>query len=264
MAGDRDAEGPAGLSTLAAGEALPSPPQDPAPADPGSGGDPQADKGFEGGNIIPFAPKRATGAYRPRHDGFTAAKQRIFFKVLRKSGCITDACRACGISRNTVRRWRDRWEEFDEKVESALAIASVELDMIAWKRATQGAEEKVYRDGRLVFTRVKPSDSMLRLLMQGANPEKYGRTGQTPKRALVKKLRKEAEAKVRAEYRAKGSKEELVAKLDRLLEGLGRRLEKAKLAKGYTPGPEGLLMPPGWRAVREPSALPPPDEAGPD
>ena len=138
----------------------------------------------------PLPAERAAKAYRPRHDGFTPARQRTFFKVLKKSGCITDACRACGISRNTVRRWRDRWTEFDEKVEAALAIASVELDMIAWKRATQGAEEKVYRDGRLVFTRVKPSDSMLRLLMQGANPGKYGRMGQTPKRALVKKLRK--------------------------------------------------------------------------
>jgi hypothetical protein len=222
---------------------------------------PQSPEGreTEDSNIIPFEPKRAAKAHRPRHDGFTPAKQRIFFKVLKKSGCITDACRACGISRNTVRRWRDRWAEFDEKVEAALAIASVELDMIAWKRATEGAEEKVYRDGRLVFTRVKPSDSMLRLLMQGANPEKYGRTGQTPKRALVKKLRKEAEEKVRAEYRAKGSKEALIATLEPLLEGMRRRLERTKLAEGYTPGPEGLLIPPGWRAVRDLPALPPPD-----
>jgi hypothetical protein len=212
----------------------------------------------EGGNVVPFQPKRAAKPCRARHDGFTPARQRTFFKVLRKAGCITDACRACGISRNTVRRWRDRRADFDEKVEAALAIASAELDMIAWKRATQGAEEKVYRDGKLVFTRVKPSDSMLRLLMQGANPEKYGRTGQAPKRALLRKLRKQAKEEVRAEYRAKGSEEELAATIMKLLDGLKRRVEKRKLAEGYTPGPEGLLIPPGWRAVRDLPALPPP------
>ena len=250
MGGDRGGEGRDRPSPLAAGAAPPSP---------------QMGEGEEGeSNIIPFAPKRVAKPCRPRHDGFTPARQRTFFKVLKKSGCITDACRACGISRNTVRRWRDRWAEFDEKVEAALAIASVELDMIAWKRATQGAEEKVYRDGRLVFTRVKPSDSMLRLLMQGANPQKYGRTGQAPKRAHLKKLRKQAKEEVRAEYRAKGSKEELVAKLGPLLDGLGRRLEKAKLAKGYTPGPEGLLIPPGWRAVPDLPALPPPEVPEPE
>ena len=154
-------------------------------------------------DIVLFAPKRAARPYRPRHDGFTPAKQKIFFKVLKKTGCIADACRACGISTNTVRRWRDRWPDFDEKVECALAIASVELDMIAYKRATEGAEEKVFRDGKLVSTKIKPSDAMLRLLMQGANPEKYGRTGQMPKAAILRKLKKQAEAEVRAEYRAR-------------------------------------------------------------
>lgn len=210
-------------------------------------------------DIVPFAPKRAAKAYRPRHDGFTPAKQKIFFKALKKSGCIADACRKCGISTNTVRRWRDRWAEFDENVECALAIAAVEFDMIAYKRATEGAEEKVYRDGKLVSTKVKPSDSMLRLLMQGADPEKYGRTGQMPKGAVLKQLKKQAEEEVRAKYRAVATKEELVQKAVTLLGMLKKRRQKAKFAEGYTPGPEGLLIPPGWRIVRDLPALPPPD-----
>ena len=40
---------------------------------------------------------------------------------------------------------------------------------------------------------------------------------------------------------------------------LRKRDEKTKFAKGYTPGPEGLLIPPGWRIVRDLPALPPPD-----
>lgn len=186
------------------------------------------------GKIIPFTPVRAIEAYRPRHDGFTPARRKVFFKVLRKTGCIADAARACGISRNTVRRWRNRWKDFDDQVEAALAIASVSLDTIAWKRATEGAEEKVYREGRLVFTRVKPSDSMLRLLMQGANPEKYGRMGQMPKKAVMKKLRKEAEAEMRAKLAV--SDEELTAAILKQLDALGRRLR--------TKGPEGDTPPP--------------------
>ena len=219
------------------------------------------------GDIVPFAPKRAAKPYRPRHDGFTPAKQKIFFKVLKKSGCIEDACRACGISTNTVRRWRNRWADFDEKVHCALAIASVELDMIAYKRATEGAEEKVYRDGKLVSVKVKPSDSILRLLMQGANPGKYGRTGQMPKGAILRELKKQAEAEAREKYRAVATEAELIEKAATLLGMLKKRRQKAKLASGYTPGPEGLLIPPGWRIVRDLPALPPPeglDEGGQD
>jgi hypothetical protein len=219
----------------------------------------------DGADIVPFAPKRAAKPYRPRHDGFTPARQKTFFKVLKKTGCIEDACRACGISTNTVRRWRNRWAAFDEKVECALAIASVELDMIAYKRATEGAEEKVFRDGKLISTKVKPSDAMLRLLMQGADPEKYGRTGQMPKGAVLRELKKQAEAEVRAKYRAVATEEELIQKAATLLGMLKKRRQKAKLAGGYTPGPEGLLIPPGWRIVRDLPALPPPDAAdGPD
>ncbi|HYN45247.1 MAG TPA: hypothetical protein VES64_00995 [Allosphingosinicella sp.] len=189
---------------------------------------------------------------RARHDGFTPRKQKKFFKALKKTGCIADACRAAGISRNTVRRHRGKWPAFDDKVESALAIASVELDMIAWQRATVGAEERVWRDGKLVMTRLKPSDAMLRLLMQGANPKKYGRIGQMPRAAVMKKLRKEAEAEVRRKLRS--SEKELTAALLEKLDVLSRR----QLAKGYSEGPDGSLIPPGWACVPT-GALPPPE-----
>jgi len=182
---------------------------------------------------------------RKRHDGFTPEKRKRFLKSLKKSGCISDAARVAGISANTVRRHRDLFPDFATLMESALAIASVELDMIAWQRATVGTEEKVYRDGRLVFTRVKPSDAMLRLLMQGADPGRYGRTGQMPKGAVMKQLRKEAKAEVRAKLT--GTREETDASILKKLEVLNRRLR----AQGYTEGPDGTLVPPGWRVVRD-------------
>lgn len=223
--------------------------------------DESADDGRKGGKVVRFPTKLNSGAVRPRHDGFTPAKQRKFFKALKKSGCIKDACRAAGISTTTVGRWRDKDEVFDDKCEAACAIASVELDMIAWKRATEGAEEKIFRDGQLVFTRVKPSDSILRLLMQGANPKKYGRTGQAPPtktKHLMKKLKKQAKYEVLAAY-SEGNAEALRAKFVQLLGMLKRRNERDKLAEGWTAGPDGrLVVPPGWRMVPPLPLLPPP------
>lgn len=211
------------------------------------------DEGASGGSSVAPFPSPRPKPLRARHDGFTPARQKKFFRALKKSGCIADACRVAGISRNTVRRHRGKWPAFEARVEAALAIASVELDMIAWQRATVGAEEKVWRDGKLVMTRVKPSDAMLRLLMQGANPKKYGRTGQMPKGAMLRKLKRRAEKEVAAAWRA--SEEELDAAILEKLDVLSRR----QLAKGYSEGPEGLLIPPGWACLPT-GALPPPQE----
>jgi hypothetical protein len=221
---------------------------------------PQVGEGA-GGKVVRFPSRLNSGAIRPRHDGFTPAKQRKFFKALKKCGCIRDACRAAGISKTTVDRWRNKDETFDGRVEAACAIASNELDMIAWQRATRGCEEKIYRDGKLVSVRVKPSDAILRLLMQGANPEKYGRTGQLPRpkdKDLLKRLKQQARREVRAAYEA-GNRESLVAEAAKLIGMLKRRREKEKLAAGWTPGPDGrLVVPPGWRMVPAAPLLPPP------
>lgn len=214
-----------------------------------------------GRKVVPLPSRLNSGAIRPRHDGFTPAKQRKFFKALKKCGCIKDACRAAGISTTTVDRWRKKDEVFDDKVEAACAIASVELDMIAWQRATQGCEEKICRDGKLVSVRVKPSDAMLRLLMQGANPKKYGRTGRLPQpkdKDLLKRLKKQAEREVRAAYDEENA-EATCAELNGMLDMLERRETKRKLADGWTPGPDGeLVVPPGWRMVPAVPLLPPP------
>jgi hypothetical protein len=223
----------------------------------------EEDGAEEKGGLVRLPSRRKAGAIRPRQDGFTPARQRKFFKALKKTGCIKDGCRAAGISKTTVDRWRNKDAAFDAKVDAARAMASAELDMIAWTRATQGCEEKVYRDGELVYVRVKPSDSILRLLMQGANPEKYGRTGQLPQpkdKELMKRLKREAKREVRAAYEA-GNGEALVEQGTALLGMLKRRRQRERLAAGWTAGPDGqLVVPPGWRMVRAVPLLPPPEK----
>jgi hypothetical protein len=174
--------------------------------------------GDSAGALVP-APK----PHRQRHDGFTPKKQRKFLKALKKTGCLKDAARAAGISCNTVRRHRDKWQNFDEKVDVALAIASGELEVIAWKRAVEGVEEKVIRDGKVAWIRIKPSDAILRLLLKGADPKKYGAAGFSRKRLRAWE-RKQIEEEVRAEIRAKRPTfEESMQMLDSRLRALGLR-----------------------------------------
>ena len=172
--------------------------------------------------------------HRQRHDGFTPKKQRKFFKMLKKTGCLRDAARAAGISTNTVRRHRDKWPAFNAKVEAALGQAADALETLAWHRATVGAEEKIYRDGELVAVRVKPSDAMLRLLLQGANPKKYGRTGMMPKGLALERLKQEAKKELKREmYAKRGNKEEEIMAIMRRLGGI--REDRARRAEREEP-----------------------------
>ena len=73
------------------------------------------------------------------------------------------------------------------------ARAAVSLEAIAFQRATEGGEEIVIRGGAEVSRKRKPSDALLRMLLQASNPEKYGRTGH---QATIQ-AREEIEARVK-------------------------------------------------------------------
>lgn len=155
---------------------------------------PAAADGWQARTPVPAGAPRP---HRVRHDGFTPKKQRKFLKAFKKCGCQSDAARHAGISRQTVRRHRLKFPDFAARMEKALAMAATELEAIAWQRAVHGVEEKVIRDGKVAWTRIKPSDAILRLLMQGANPRKYGRTGSPSGRAQGKRPRIATNAEVR-------------------------------------------------------------------
>lgn len=179
---------------------------------------------------------------RWRMDGFTPAKQRTFLKWLGKTGCKKDAAGKAGISTTTVDRWRNRSPEFEARCQAALAMASTELEAIAYQRATEGAEEKVIRDGKVAFIRKKPSDAMLKTLMAGANPRKYGsgQLGAADLRRLRRKIEAELRPKIEQEIEARhaletrggrmllngpnGRKETLREALERRLAEIGSRL----------------------------------------
>jgi hypothetical protein len=184
---------------------------------------------------------------RQRHDAFTLARRRVFLKALAKTGCMLDACRAVGVSRSTVYNLQDSDEEFCRHCRLALEMANVPVELAAWERGVTGIEEEVIRGGKVVGTRLKRSDSILRLLLQGSDPKKYGpRPGFTRKR-LLKWERKQIERELRARMAANAPPiEQVREEILRRLDNMRRHQEPAKLAAGWTKARDGDLIPPGW------------------
>ena len=205
--------------------------------------------------VIP-APK----AIRPRHDGFTREKRERFLAEVERSGCIRDGCRAAGISKTTVERWRDKDAEFAAALALKLNLAAVSLERLAFDRAVHGGEEVVMRDGKVAMTRRKPSDAMLRMLLQGANPAKYGRTAgeRQASEAARRRMKDELRPELFKEFMGGRTHEELVEdafnKLDRVFDSQ----RNAQRAQGFREAPEDypdgggrLLIAPGWALVRD-------------
>jgi hypothetical protein len=183
----------------------------------------------------------------PRHDGFTQPKRRLFLKALTRTGCILESCRTAGISKSAVYALQERDPEFRRHCELAIEMASVPVELAAWERGVAGVEEEVIRGGKVVGYRMKRSDSVLRLLLQGANPKKYGpRPGFTRKR-LTRFERKRMEREIHAEIAAKRPTfDESMVLLEKQLKTFGAGDDVAKLESGWTRMRDGRLVPPGW------------------
>lgn len=119
---------------------------------------------------VSFSPpgrsEEAPAPYRTRHDGWTAARRGRFFRALAETGCVRDACRVAGISSTSAYRMRSRDPDFAAEWFAALETATPALEAAAYRRAVEGVEEPVVSCGKVVTTKRRYSDSLLRLLIQ--------------------------------------------------------------------------------------------------
>lgn len=193
--------------------------------------------GADGGK----AAKAAEGL-RYRHDGFTPGKQRAFLEGLKETGCVEDACRAARISDTTAYRTRRICPDFARRWNVALAMAATPVDMIAFERATIGADKTIIRDGKVVQIERRPSDVILRAIMQNTARGREAAGREAMKKELKRELAEERRA---LDERLEDQTAESLAAL---IETVRRRkIEK----EGYTEGPDGGLLPPGYRLVRD-------------
>ena len=182
---------------------------------------------------------RSIAELRYRIDGFTPERRQRFLAALRETGCVRDSARSAGVTTTTIDRLRRIFADFDAQCRAAHALAVPNLEAIAFQRATVGAAAKIVRKGKLFEVRVKPSDSMLRLLLAGAAPEKYGRF------AGLAAAKGEARPKwLPPERSPEEVKESILTKLEAMAR---HRVEE----EGYSLGPGGELVAPGLRLVAE-------------
>jgi hypothetical protein len=110
--------------------------------------------------------KGLTPSHRTRHDGWTQERQVRFLAAVAHTGCVTDACRIVGVSRGSAYRLRGLHPDFADAWEKALLLAGQGLEAIAYKRAVEGSETIIMRNGVEVERRISPSDSLLALLIK--------------------------------------------------------------------------------------------------
>lgn len=72
-------------------------------------------------------------------------RQGRFLRALAKTGNIAEACRAAGLDRRLVYRWRDRYPDFARRWKEAAARATDLVRGELMERALIGRERIVYR-----------------------------------------------------------------------------------------------------------------------
>lgn len=120
---------------------------------------------------IPSGPKvnrnRLMPGLRVRHDGWTEERTQRFFDTLGHTGCVRDASRVAGVSNVAAYRMKRRFPLFAAAWDEALSRAGQGLIAIAYKRAVEGRETVIIRNGEEYERRINPpSDAMLGLLIK--------------------------------------------------------------------------------------------------
>ena len=146
--------------------------------------------------------------------------------------------------------------QFLEHCVLAVSMCEVPLEIAAWKRGVTGIEEQVAVGGRMV-TRIKRSDSILRLLLQGSNPKKYGPRPGFSRKRLLKHERKEIEREVRAEIKARDAGrpiDEITESILTKVQAITDHRDRGRLAAGWTRTEAGDWIPPGYGLIAPPEA----------
>ena len=171
-------------------------------------------------------------APRPRHDGFSAERKRLFLVGLRRGDSVITACALVGISTRTAYRHRDRDPDFARDWDLARGISNMPLELAAFERGVEGIAEPVYAYGKLSHTRRRLSDSALLKLLAAEQPEKYGRAaGLAP---LIARIERRIDKQVAAEVAALGEslRGEVVYFMTGLADAIAARLSKGNGGAG--------------------------------
>lgn len=104
---------------------------------------------------------------------WTASKRRAFLTTLCETGNVSEAARACKVSRGHAYALRMADPEFATEWMDALEAATDVLEAEARHRAINGVEQPHFHQGQVTGSVRKYSDSLLMFLLKAHRPEKY-------------------------------------------------------------------------------------------
>jgi len=100
--------------------------------------------------------------------------QGRFLREFARTGSVSAACRAAGLARRTVYRWRDADLRFRARWENARERAVGRLRDEALERALVGTERPVWCEGRIAGHETVVDTRVLWTLLQALQAETYG------------------------------------------------------------------------------------------
>ena len=113
---------------------------------------------------------------RARHDGWTPEKQHRFIEALAESGCVTEACRAVGMTTKSAYRLRTRADAsiFRQAWDLALDFAIRRLTDAVYSRAIHGVPRPVFYQGEQIGERRFYDERLAMFLLRYRDPTRYG------------------------------------------------------------------------------------------
>ena len=97
-----------------------------------------------------------------------------FLAVLEKTGIVSDAAKAAGVSSATVYLTRKTDADFEAAWDVALEVAVDAMELEARRRAVDGVTRHIYHQGNVVGEEQVYSDGLLQFLLKGRRRNVFG------------------------------------------------------------------------------------------
>lgn len=104
---------------------------------------------------------------------WTPKKNDSFLDLLRETGNVTLAARACGMSRSRIYELRQREQAFADAWDDAVEEALDRIEREVLRRAVEGVEEPVFYQGKVCGHIRRYSDNLLMFFLKAHRPDKY-------------------------------------------------------------------------------------------
>lgn len=123
------------------------------------------------------APSFTPVPVRPRHDGWTPAKQVAFVEALAATACIEEACRAVGMSPRAFYDLRARPDagSFRTAVEAALDLGTHRIADAMMGRALNGEVTPIFYKGEQIGERRRYDNRLGMFILRTRMPDRYGK-----------------------------------------------------------------------------------------